>query len=450
MPQCPIPEADWTALGNEAVALLQELVRIDTRNPENIGPDEEPPPPPGTVRQVETPADLVLQAALQKDGIASNIYEAEPGRGNIVARLTGNGSEEPVLLLGHLDVVGITRKNWKPGIDPFGAQIIDGRLYGRGASDMKDLVTIEAMTLKILKRYGIKLKRDLILAGVADEEAGGALGIKFLIAQHWNEIAAEFSFNEGATGVPTLSKDGKVLWVGIEATDKRTLIVDILATGTAAHASSELPDNSIYALARALTRLEQYERPVVLNEVSAQYARAMRALFGQDLTASASAYQRAIFRDAIVPTVLNAGSIANVIPGQALATLDCRLLPTTDANEFFAALHRVLDAKGVTIKARAPVPPSPPPSGVENALIAAYTTVTQRTYGSNVPVVPTQGVGTTDSFYLRQKGVNAYGLRPFADATPEGAHGNNESIPVDAFKRGLRFFVEVILELAGA
>jgi acetylornithine deacetylase/succinyl-diaminopimelate desuccinylase-like protein len=439
-----IPEAAWPALQDEAIAFLQELVRVHTINPDDLDQGS-PEVPVG-----ETVADKRIQCRLAKEGIAAEILESKPGRGNIIARLKGDGSRKPLLLLGHLDVADVTRAAWRPDIDPFGGEIKGGRLFGRGTADMKDLVVMHVMAMLIAKRYGLKLRRDLILAGVADEEGGSRLGMLWLIANHWDKIAAEFSFNEGFSGGPQLGRDRKtVIWVGLEAIEKRILVAEITASGHAGHASSEQTDNSIYRLVAALDSLQRHPRPMVLNPVSERFVRTIKAYFDQDLRQSSAPAIRAMFHDAIVPTLLKGGTDLVVLPAEASVTLICRLLPTTDIGEFKTWLEAVVGLPDirVTYPFGTP-PPSPAPSPFENALVTTYTNAVHRHFGEHVPVILTQGTGTTDSFHLRAKGVAAYGVRPLVDSVAENMHGDNESIPVEGFRVGLRMFVEMVLDLA--
>ena len=439
-----IPEADWPKLQDEAVGFLQELVRLHTINPADVQP--------GMPAVGETVADQQIQSKLAQDGIAAEILfkEGEPIRGNLIARLAGDGSRKPVLLLGHLDVAGVTPSGWTPGIDPFGGDIKDGRLYGRGTADMKGLVVMHVMALLIAKRYGLKLKRDLILAGVADEEAGSHAGMLWLVDTHWDKIAAEFSFNEGFSGGPVLGHDRKtVIWVGLEAIEKRILIAKVTATGHPGHASSEQPDNAIYRLADALTELRKHPRPMVLSPVTERFALTIKACFGTDPRESPAPDLRAIFHDSIAPTMLAGGTEVIILPGEASVWLNCRLLPTTDTNEFIAWLQAVVDLPNVQVSFPHGLPAaSSAPSATENDLVAAYTDGVRRHFGAHLPVILTQGIATTDSSHLRAKGVAAYGVRPLLDAQPENMHGNNESIPVDGFRAGLRMFVEVVMDLA--
>jgi acetylornithine deacetylase/succinyl-diaminopimelate desuccinylase-like protein len=429
---------DWSKLADEAVDFLRQLVQIPTINPAFPSRDY---PSVG-----ETMACELIREKLKADGISSQILAKVPGRGNIIARLAGDRSAKPLLLAGHLDVVGID-PDWTPGIDPFGAMMINGRMYGRGTADMKSIVTMHVMTMLAVKRSGIKLKRDLIFAGVAGEEWGSAVGMRWLIDHHWHIIEAEFALNEGLTGGPQLDDDQKVSWVGLEAAEKRILVARIIATGSSGHASSAQPDNAIYRLAVALQKLKAHPRPLVLNPVSAAFVKAMRMYFGVDPLEDPTPRIRAMFQDTVVPTLLGGGRQMTVLPDLARTTVVCRLLPTTDAGEFQNWLESVVAERGVYVNYLALPGPSAPLAKPNTALVKAYTSAVQRRF-CGVPVLLTQGTGTDDNFYLRQKGVQAYGIHPLVDPEPENMHGPNESIPIDAFREGLPLIMETVLELA--
>jgi acetylornithine deacetylase/succinyl-diaminopimelate desuccinylase-like protein len=447
-PPALIPEADWPQLQDEAVELLKELVRIPSITPADATREY---PSVG-----ETMVCRVIQERLEKEGIASEILAKVERRGNIVARLKGTGStaRKPpgaVLLLGHLDVVGIDG-NWTPSIHPFAAEVINGRMYGRGTADMKSIVVIHLMTMLAIKRYGIKHKRDVILAGVAAEESGSAVGVRWLIAEHWDKIEAEFALNEGFTGGPELDpRDSvpppkKLLWVGLEAIEKRILVANITATGHAGHASSEQADNSINRLATALYKLQAHRRPITLNPISGAFAHAVKTYYGIDLLTDPTPRIQAMFRDAVVPTLIKGGTEIVVLPESASVSVVCRLLPTTKVGEFQQWLEAVVAAPGVTVTYSTVPATAAPASSPNTALVAAYAKVARSKFG-DIPVLLTQGVGTTDSFYLRQKGVQAYGIHPLVDPGEENIHGPDESIPVEAFKQGMRMIMETVLEL---
>jgi acetylornithine deacetylase/succinyl-diaminopimelate desuccinylase-like protein len=448
MPPALIPEADWPQLQDEAVELLRELVRIPSITPADATREF---PSVG-----ETMVCRVIQEKLTKEGIKSEILAKLERRGNIVARLkaTGGARTKPgaVLLLGHLDVVGIDG-NWTPSIHPFAADVIDGRMYGRGTADMKSIVVIHLMTMLAIKRYRIKHKRDVILAGVAAEESGSAVGIRWLIAEHWPKIAAEFALNEGFTGGPQLDPrdtvppgQKKVLWVGLEAIEKRIMVAHITAIGHGGHASSEQADNAINRLATALSKLQAHERPLTLNPISGAFAHAVMTYYGIDLLTDPTPRIRAMFHDAVVPTKISGGTEIVVLPESATVSVVCRLLPTTRVGEFQQWLESVVGGPGMRVTYTSVPDTAAPSSSPGTALVAAYTKVVRDKFG-DIPVLLTQGVGTTDSFYLRQKDVEAYGIHPLVDPGEENMHGPDESIPVEAFRQGMRMIMETVLEL---
>jgi acetylornithine deacetylase/succinyl-diaminopimelate desuccinylase-like protein len=439
---------DWQKAQDEAVVILQTLIRLDTTNP------------PGH----EIDAANQLKRIFAEAGIESTVYESAPGRGNVVARLKGDGSKKPVLMLGHLDVVGVERDHWK--VDPFGGELKDGRLYGRGAADMKGLVAAEVMTLLLTKRSGLPLHRDLIFAGVADEESSSEYGVRYLIQKHWPEIEAEFSFNEGGR-IEASPRTGKVEWVGIQTTEKRPYNLRVIAHGTSAHASLETPDSPIYALARALVRLSEYQPPLKLNETTRKYVEEIGKLehlpgdwYEESHKVSAgggpdphgnrpgqSAALYASLHDTISPTQLAGGYRSNVIPAEAEVNLNCRLLPDTDIVQFVDTLRKVIHEEQVEIKYQSDSRPLTSPTPYTTAAFKSYESVVKKTLGEAIPLIPIMGTGATDSSFLRAHGMASYGIDPFVEDHPSNAHGNDESISLKGYRDGVKFLFEVIEQL---
>jgi acetylornithine deacetylase/succinyl-diaminopimelate desuccinylase-like protein len=439
---------DWPKAQDEAVVILQNLIRLDTSNP------------PGR----EIFAAQQLKTIFDGAGIESSVYESTPGRGNIVARLKGDGSKRPVLLLGHLDVVGVERDHWT--VNPFGGEIKGGRLYGRGAADMKSLVAAEVMTLLLVKRSAIPLQRDLIFAGVADEESSSEYGIQFLIQKHWPEIEAEFSFNEGGRIEPSTGT-GRVEWVGIQTTEKRPYNLHVIAHGTSTHASLETPDSPIYTLARALVRLSEYQPPLKLNETTRKYveeigklehlpgnwfkeSHKVRSGGGPGVLGDGPGQSLALYatlHDTISPTVLAGGYRSNVIPAEAEVNLNCRLLPDTDIVEFVEAITKVIHDEQVEIKYQSDSRPRTSPTPYTTAAFRAYEGAVKKTLGESIPLIPIMGTGATDSSFLRAHGMASYGIDPFVEDHPSNAHGNDESISLKGYRDGVKFLFEVIEQL---
>src|SRR5579885_1401331 len=311
----------------DTLHLLQDLLRIDTSNP------------PGN----EIKAADFVHNRLAPDGSDSVIIESAPGRGNLIARLKGNGSKPAMILLGHLDVVPADPKEWD--VPPFSATVKDGMIWGRGALDMKSLDAMEIETFLRLKRDQIPLAGDVILALVADEEAGSAKGAEFLVNKHWDKIEAKFVLNEGSVGV---IKNGLHIYP-IQVAEKGIAWMQLTTHGTSGHGSMPTKDNAVLKLVRTITRLARHRFPMrktpvleaFLEKIAPHlpwYQRlGVRALFApvigpviQKIAGPFLAKDKeinAILSDTLTPTMLNAGYKVNVIPAEASASIDGRVLP---------------------------------------------------------------------------------------------------------------------------
>src|ERR1700752_5501386 len=324
-PTCRAADIDWTKARAEAVQLLQELIRIDTTNP------------PGNER---APA-LPLQKLLESDGIETRVLDVAPGRANLYARIKGDGSRRPLILLSHTDVVMVEPQRWT--VPPFSGELRDGFIYGRGATDMKGTATVHVTLMRLLKRLNVPLKRDLILLAVADEEAGGT-GATSIIEKHPDLIrGAEFLLNEGDV---VYVKDGKVQQYGVDVMEKAALWLKIIAKGPAGHGSIPLANSSVDRLLRALELLRRWETPIQVAPAVAESYR-MRAQQQTDpiLRNAYSNLERALknpslrkrlltdstlnaeVRNTFTITGLQGSDKVNVIPGVAWAQIDARLLP---------------------------------------------------------------------------------------------------------------------------
>src|SRR5579864_826074 len=234
-PSQQLGQPDLSMLSAEATGWLQGLLRINTINPSGN----------------ELEAAKFVAGILQQNGIPSDVYESSPGRGILIARLSSSTVPDPsraLLLMAHLDVVGVDKSKWQ--VDPFGAVIQDGYLYGRGAIDDKSTVIANVAVLIALKRAGVRLNRDVILLAEGDEEQGGEFGMQFAIKNYWEKIAAGFAINEEGR---VIVKDGKVQYVGVQAAEKVPVNVTVIATGTSGHASVPRADNAVVHLATAIS-----------------------------------------------------------------------------------------------------------------------------------------------------------------------------------------------------
>ena len=437
---------DWNQITTETTKILQDLLRINTTNP------------PGN----ELAAAKYFQELLSREGIPSEILEAAPGRGSIIARLKGNGTKRPLLLMGHLDVVGVEKEMWS--VDPFGGVIKGGILYGRGALDDKSMCAAEAAVMLLLKRNNIKLSRDVIFLAESDEESSGEHGMVWLVDHHLAKINAEFAINEGGRIV---KKHGEVQYVGVQNTEKQYYDIKLTAEGTAGHASIPKPDNAIYRLARALERLSHYTAPVKLNSTTRAFFKGLATVEHDPLSfymenletpgladsatreVSKILEYSSMLRNSISPTLLNAGIRVNVIPNRAEANLNCRLVPGEKVENFINEMRRVIADDEIKIEYERPLVAEPEASSFENDIFQAVSHVAKEMY-PNAVTVPYMSTGATDSRALRAKGMQAYGLLPFP-IDPEDImlmHGNDERISLDSFKKGIQLLYAVTVDVA--
>ncbi len=437
---------DFDQAGTRTAELLQALVRIDTTSP------------PGN----ETEVARYLQTVLAEDGIGSDIYALDPTRGNLVARLEGDGSKEPLLLMAHTDVVGVDPAQWS--MDPFGGEIRDGYLYGRGASDDKGQLAAMVEVLRLLVAHNVPLARDVVLLAEAGEEGTTEVGIDFMVEQHWNKIAAEFAINEGGR---MSAVDGRVNTISVATTEKVPWRgIRLVARGTAGHGSAPRLDNPIVHLAAAVAKIGVYQPPMRLNETTRaflsrlatistpeaafryrnledplQTARIQYELRRYDITVNS------MLRTSISPNIISGGFRRNVIPAEAEAELDIRALPDEDLDAFLDTLRTIIDDPAVEVTPPTSMRPAAPPSRLDSELFMALERTQQEMFPDAL-TLPTMLVAATDSAQVRAQGVQAYGVGMIRD-TLSGIHGTDERILLE----GLRLFVEylyrVVVDVAG-
>src|SRR5437899_9729111 len=341
-------EADWAALGDEATALLSQYLRINTTNP------------PGN----EIVAARWLAQVLRRDGIEARIFEPAPGKANLYARLAGDGSSRPIILLNHMDVVLASPDYWS--VDPFSGLTKDGYIWGRGSLDMKGEAIAQLMTMLILKRAHVPLRRDIIFLATSDEEIGAGVGAAWIAEQQAPLVKdAEFLLNEG--GLTRADGHGGVEFYGIGTTEKSPFWLDVTAHGTAGHGSRPTPDNPVHRLVRALNRIAAWQTPLTVTPTVERYLhdlatietdvarRAWLADVRAALKDSAAARAltadltyNALLRNTISITGLKGSDKTNVIPPVASAALDVRLLPGQNPAAFLADLVRVVGDSAVT------------------------------------------------------------------------------------------------------
>jgi len=438
---------DFDSLAAEATAWLQGYLRVRTANP------------PGN----ETQGARFLQAVLAREGIASEILDSAPGRGNLYARLPGTGARRPMVLLSHIDVVPADSAQWR--YPPFSGVLAEGAIWGRGAQDTKGLAIIELATMVALKRRGIALSRDLILVANADEELGST-GSLWLTAHQADLVRqAEFLLNEG--GDNQMGDDGKAVSYGLDATEKVPYWVRLTVRGEPGHGSRPTPGNAALRLSRVLGRIADWETPLVLTPPAEAYFQALatreanprhRAWLADPATAlrdstaaawlTADRYQNAILRNTVTITVLHGSTNTNVIPAEASAELDVRLLPGQRPEDFLAQLRAVIRDTTVEITplsrlraARA--------SPVDGPVLAAFRDAVQA-MDPGALVLPKMLTGYTDSYDYRALGIDAYGIDAWrtTDEVSATVHGNNERVPVQEIRFGVEFYYRIVEQLA--
>ncbi|MEM7412614.1 MAG: M20/M25/M40 family metallo-hydrolase [Myxococcota bacterium] len=440
------PPLDWEVIEAEAASRLSEYLRIDTTNP------------PGN----EVSAVPFLRGLFEDTAIEVEEFASAPGRASLVARLRGSGAGGAILLMHHIDVVAADARYWER--DPFGGEIVDGQIWGRGALDTKGLGITHALAMRTLAEQRVPLNRDIVLLAVADEEAGGAAGAGYMVESHFDAFrGAAFMLNEG--GAIQADADGRALAYAVEAAQKVPLWLRLRVRGTPGHGSMPRPDAAPTRLVRALSRIAAYETPLrVLPRVQrfhadmahlappdqrSIWADLAAALEDPDLEArfTSDVRQNAMIRNTISITRFAASPKTNVIPPEATAELDVRLLPDQDPDAFVATLREVVADPAVEIERLLSFPPAASP--VDHPFFDALRRLAAR-YDPEAIVTPTMAVGFTDCHFFRERGIPCYGFAPFR-ITPQdrdGIHGNNERLSVEELGRGTKMTYELLRELA--
>ena len=442
--------ADAPGIHREALVWLTDLIRINTSNP------------PGN----EQLAAKYVAGVLQKEGIKPEILELAPGRSAVVARLRSSVVPDPskaLLLVAHLDTVPVERSRW--AVDPFGAVIKDGYLYGRGAIDDKGMLAADLAVFVGLKRANAHINRDVIFLATADEEGGGDASVRTLIAKYWDRFAAGFAINEGGN---VFMKNGRVQYVGVQASEKVAANISVIARGTSGHASQPTKDSAVVHLAAAVAKIGSYSAPVHFTAIVRRYfegivpleddeigkwIRSMdtpdRGEHAQRVVSDANPLWNAMMRDTIAPTVLSAGIANNVIPAEARANLNVRLLPGDSISTVVNDLTKLVNDPAVKLEVQPNAGLAAPPSSLESDFYNLICQVASREFGG-APALPFQSTWLTDSSQLRLHNVQAYGLVPFplADEELKRMHGDDERIPLAAFDKGVDVLTRIVTEFA--
>jgi acetylornithine deacetylase/succinyl-diaminopimelate desuccinylase-like protein len=441
---------NWDHIINEVTTTLQDLLRFDTTNP------------PGN----ETPCIESIARKLTREGVEPIVLESAPGRGNLVARLKGDGSLPPLLLMGHVDVVPAEVEKWQRA--PFSGDLIDGVVWGRGAVDMKQMVAMELLTFLLAKRENIPLKRDLILMANADEETGGRMGAGWMVRNHPDLIRAEYAINEG--GATSIVLGNQVFYVCSTA-EKGSARFTLRSHGEPGHASQPNKNNALLPLARAVANLIETPLPLRVCESARAHIQAMarsvdgelrenvlglldpvkheRALAALPLAEPQRRRLFAALHNTAVPTILNAGSKINVIPGEAECKVDCRILPGTTLESLEQELRAVIGNQvEIEFGPMFPALESDPNSPLFETIRQA---VEEHEKGARL--VPGLITGGTDAKSVTQLGTKVLGFVPMRYEGPSMTglgHNHNERVSVANLGFGTQVLWGVVKKFCGS
>ena len=460
-----MPTIDWDAATDACVEHLRALIRIPSVNP--------PGDPAGAAGRDSTGGETAAAAycaeVLNAAGIEAEVLEATAGRGSCFARLRAGvgATEPPIVLLAHIDVVPVDAESWSR--DPFGGELVDGEVWGRGACDMKEMVAMELSVMLALQASGATLRRDVIFAAVADEEAGGTAG-----ALHWvRERPDLFADASGRRAVAALNEvGGYSMTVGgqriytIQVAEKGIIWTRMRASGTPSHGSMPAPDNAAIKLAEAVTRLAATPRPARViplvrrffdglglsdvadlaerGEDDAARARLREAVADPVLQRSLDA----MLRDTVTPNMIHVGKKVNVVPGSGESEIDVRTLPDTDQAALLAELQQIA-GEAVTVESVHTMPPVESPADGEIVGLMADALRAADPDGLPLPMMITLG---TDGKAMALLGIPTYGFMPLRLEADQPYlslyHANDERIPVSAIRFGLPVLHEVVSRFA--
>ncbi len=438
-------QLDWNALAKEGQAILGDYLRINTTNP------------PGN----EILAARFLKGILDREGIPSQILdtiELGTGHANLYARLKGNGSKKAVILLHHMDVVPATASQWS--VDPFSGIVKDGYIWGRGAIDMKGEAVAHLMALIALKRSGIQLNRDIVFIANADEEftsTGGAMFVK----NHADLIRdAEYLITEATENSVV---NGKVKYFAVGVAEKRTFWQKLTVRGVPSHGSRPTKKNPVPKLVAALDKIARYETPLHVTPGVQKYFRDIARLYPEprkkwlsDVTSAlknptarewilSDVYWNAYLRNTISLTALSGSNKTNVIPPEASAELDIRLLPDADPAQMLATLEKIVGDTAVHFQTLLQ-PKTPLESPIDTDLFRAIERAARERAPDAFVTTPMQ-TGATDRPTYRKLGIITYAIDPFLTEQAErqmGVHGNNERLSVENVGFGIHYVFDIL------
>jgi acetylornithine deacetylase/succinyl-diaminopimelate desuccinylase-like protein len=431
---------------HEAVELLARYLKIDTTNP------------PGN----EAKGVAFFAEILEKEEIAYKVYEASPGRSSISAVIPGSGRKGAVILLNHIDVVPARADEWR--VDPFSGAIEDGFIYGRGALDMKGQGILELLAFLEVKRKGLAPCRDLIFLAVADEEAGGTNGVRYLLNHHGKEFQADLVINEGGFGLGNLLPDRPLFMIA--TAEKGVCRVKLTRSGPAGHGSAPHGENALEKLVQGLSRLLEKDNPVIITPLIAEYFKQLATSWEflkpylQDgnpqtlieiLTQNGMlgiAQMAAMLKNTISLNLMQAGDKVNVIPSSAEAQLDVRILPGTDPATVIAAIKEHLADENIKVESTSASRAS------ESSMDTQDFAIIKEVHLEHFPdalVVASLLFGASDSRFFREKGIPCYGVCPMLISLDDldRVHGIDERISEENMIKGTDVFIDMVKRLCG-
>jgi acetylornithine deacetylase/succinyl-diaminopimelate desuccinylase-like protein len=443
-----IPAQHMQQYSDLAVDWMQQYLRVDTTNP------------PGN----EMRAAQFFKKILDAEGIENQVFEYAPGRANLWAVLPCSAAQtkRPIVLLNHMDVVTSDATHWT--VPPFSGDVVKGSMYGRGAQDMKEEGLAQLVVMVMLKRERVALDRDVIFLAVSDEEAAGS-GTDWFIANKRELLRdAEFLINEGGEN---LLQNGSVRYVGVDVGEKSPLWLHITAHGRPGHGSRPIPESAPNRLLRSLNRLIQYQPPLRVLPVVDEFFKTMapfepaerarifadirQALQDKTVQQQVAADESINFllRDTMSVTMFGGSQQTNVIPPEAWANVDVRLLPGADPKEFLESIRKVVNDPNVTVEPQTPDFRVANSSPTDTLLYTAIREVTHAYFGP-VPVAPRITSGYTENQRYRPLGIHAYGYSPYTATEDEGSteHGNDERVRVEELRRAPKILFDVVARVA--
>jgi len=429
---------------HEAVELLSQYLQIDTTNP------------PGNEHQgVEFLADI-----LKREGVDYKTFEASPGRSSIKAVLPGTGEKGTIILLNHIDVVPARAAEWS--VPPFSGAIVDGYIYGRGALDMKSLGILELLALLEIKRKGLTPCRDIIFLAVADEETGGSQGAQYLLNNHPDEFQADLVINEGGFGLTDVLADRPLFMLA--AAEKGICQLKLTRTGPPGHGSTPHGENALEKLVAGLNRVLTQENPIVVTPLIAEYFKRLGTEWEflqpyledgktetlvEALTQSGMidvSQMSAMLKNTYSLNCLRSGNKTNVIPSEARAEFDIRLLPGTEPDGVVAGIQARLADENIKVEAMKKARASE--SALDNQDFAIINDVHLEHFPDALTVASLL-FGASDSRFFRAQGIPCYGVCPMLINMDElnRVHGIDERISEENMILGTRVFTDIVRRL---